>query len=134
MIKLKRAYEESEAADGPRYLVDRLWPRGIAKASLHIENWLKDVAPSNNLRRWFGRPWRRVAQRGPLDVRLEFARRKGGSALAFPDIISNKVQLIFDNLPTALEQSRGGSVRALATSAGPDVNSGIVVTRPASPA
>src|SRR5689334_21485839 len=54
MIKLKRAYEEAEPADGPRYLVDRLWTRGIAKDSLHIEDWLKDVAPSNELRRRFG--------------------------------------------------------------------------------
>ena len=54
MIKLKRAYEKAEPGDGPRYLVDRLWPRGIGKNSLHIEDWLKDVAPSNELRRWFG--------------------------------------------------------------------------------
>ena len=54
MIKLKRAYEEAKPADGPRYLVDRLWPRGITKDSLHLEAWLKDVAPSNELRRWFG--------------------------------------------------------------------------------
>jgi uncharacterized protein YeaO (DUF488 family) len=53
MIKVKRAYETAETADGPRYLVDRLWPRGVTKAALEIEDWFKDVAPSNELRRWF---------------------------------------------------------------------------------
>ena len=53
MIKLKRAYEPAETEDGARYLVDRLWPRGVTKASLKIEGWPKDVAPSGALRRWF---------------------------------------------------------------------------------
>ncbi len=53
MIKLKRAYEEAEAADGARYLIDRLWPRGVKKESLRIEGWLKEVAPSDTLRHWF---------------------------------------------------------------------------------
>jgi uncharacterized protein YeaO (DUF488 family) len=53
MFKLKRAYEEVEATDGARYLIDRLWPRGVAKASLRLDGWLKEVAPSDVLRRWF---------------------------------------------------------------------------------
>jgi len=53
MLKLKRAYERPEAEDGERYLVDRLWPRGIDKKSLKVEGWLKDAAPSDDLRRWF---------------------------------------------------------------------------------
>ena len=53
MIKLKRAYEDPEPGDGTRYLVDRLWPRGVNKASLRIDHWLKDVAPSDGLRHWF---------------------------------------------------------------------------------
>jgi uncharacterized protein YeaO (DUF488 family) len=53
MINLKRAYEDVETADGARYLVDRLWPRGKTKAALKIDEWLKDVAPSATLRRWF---------------------------------------------------------------------------------
>jgi uncharacterized protein YeaO (DUF488 family) len=53
MFKLKRAYEEPETADGARYLVDRLCPRGITKAELKIDGWIKEVAPSNDLRRWF---------------------------------------------------------------------------------
>ena len=52
-FSLKRAYEAHQRSDGRRYLVDRLWPRGIAKADLAIEDWLKDVAPTQALRRWF---------------------------------------------------------------------------------
>ncbi len=52
-IALKRAYEEPSASDGIRVLVDRLWPRGISKEDAHIDRWLKDLAPSNALRKWF---------------------------------------------------------------------------------
>jgi len=54
MIRVKRVYERSERGDGARFLVERLWPRGIKKESLAIEDWLKEVAPSDGLRRWFG--------------------------------------------------------------------------------
>jgi len=53
MIGLKRAYEPASRADGRRVLVERLWPRGIAKADLGVDDWLKDVAPSTGLRTWF---------------------------------------------------------------------------------
>jgi len=53
MIHLKRARDEAESGDGARYLVDRLWPRGVTKASLPLEGWVKEVAPSDALRRWF---------------------------------------------------------------------------------
>lgn len=53
-IKLKRAYERSASNDGVRVLVDRLWPRGVRKADAAIDHWMKDVAPSTTLRRWFG--------------------------------------------------------------------------------
>lgn len=54
MIKTKRVYETPEASDGMRILVDRLWPRGMNKDQLQMDGWLKDVAPSENLRKWFG--------------------------------------------------------------------------------
>jgi uncharacterized protein YeaO (DUF488 family) len=53
MIRLKRVYEDAEADDGVRFLVERLWPRGMRKDDLVINDWLKDVAPSVSLRRWF---------------------------------------------------------------------------------
>ncbi len=52
-IQVKRAYEAANDQDGKRILVDRLWPRGIRKEDLHLDDWLKEVAPSNELRRWF---------------------------------------------------------------------------------
>ena len=54
MIKIKRAYEAAEQADGMRILVDRLWPRGISKAKIKIDRWEKEIAPSDALRKWFG--------------------------------------------------------------------------------
>jgi uncharacterized protein YeaO (DUF488 family) len=53
MIRVKRVYDPPEAEDGTRFLVERLWPRGMKKQSLHMDAWLKDVAPSSELRRWF---------------------------------------------------------------------------------
>jgi len=53
-IKLKRVYEKAEKSDGFRILIDRLWPRGISKEKAQIDLWLKDIAPSSELRKWFG--------------------------------------------------------------------------------
>jgi uncharacterized protein YeaO (DUF488 family) len=53
-IRLKRAYEPPAAGDGTRILVDRLWPRGVKKATAAIDMWAKDIAPSTELRQWFG--------------------------------------------------------------------------------
>ena len=53
-VALKRAYEAASDSDGTRVLVDRLWPRGVTKAKARIDVWLKDVAPSTQLRKWFG--------------------------------------------------------------------------------
>src|ERR1044071_5970501 len=54
MIKLKRAYEKPARDDGERILVERLWPRGLTKLQAKIDLWLKEVAPSTELRQWFG--------------------------------------------------------------------------------
>lgn len=54
MIKLKRVYDGESADDGTRYLIERLWPRGVKKSSLRIDAWLKDAGPSTELRKWFG--------------------------------------------------------------------------------
>ncbi len=53
-IRIKRAYEDPDEADGLRILVDRLWPRGISKEKAKIDLWIKDLAPSNELRSWYG--------------------------------------------------------------------------------
>lgn len=54
MIKLKRIYEKPEDSDGYRVLVDRLWPRGVSREKAHLDLWLKEIAPTNELRKWFG--------------------------------------------------------------------------------
>jgi len=54
MLKIKRIYDPPTAEDGKRVLVDRLWPRGMAKDEARIDEWLKEIAPSDELRKWFG--------------------------------------------------------------------------------
>ena len=53
MIALKRVYDPASRADGTRFLVERLWPRGLSKERLHLTAWLKEVGPSTDLRKWF---------------------------------------------------------------------------------
>jgi uncharacterized protein YeaO (DUF488 family) len=53
-IRIKRVYEKPDKGDGKRILVDRLWPRGLTKAKANVDLWLKDIAPSTELRKWFG--------------------------------------------------------------------------------
>ncbi len=53
-IRLKRAYDPPAAEDGTRVLVDRLWPRGVSKADAALDQWMKEIAPSTELRKWFG--------------------------------------------------------------------------------
>lgn len=54
MISVKRVYTPASGEDGLRFLVDRLWPRGMKKEELKIESWIKEVAPSDDLRHWYG--------------------------------------------------------------------------------
>jgi uncharacterized protein YeaO (DUF488 family) len=87
-IQLKRVYEKPEPADGTRILVDRLWPRGLTKEKAAIDIWLKNVAPSAELRKWFGhdpKKWRgfrsryhtELKQRGD-QLQLIKSKAKGG--------------------------------------------------------
>lgn len=78
MVKLKRAYEPPAPGDGTRILVDRLWPRGVKKSDAAIDQWLKDIAPTSELRKWFGhRPERW----------LEFQRRYRAELQEHPDLV-----------------------------------------------
>jgi uncharacterized protein YeaO (DUF488 family) len=75
-IRIKRAYEAPDDGDGMRILVDRLWPRGISKEKGRIDLWLKEIAPSNELRKWYGHvpdKWEEFRQRyfAELDARPE---------------------------------------------------------------
>jgi uncharacterized protein YeaO (DUF488 family) len=94
MIRLKRVYEKAGREDGKRYLVERLWPRGVKKEALRMDGWVKDAAPSTKLRKWFGhdpkkweefkRRYRKELDANPEGVRqiLE-AMRKGDVTLIY---------------------------------------------------
>ena len=76
MIKIKRIYEQPDPADGQRLLVDRLWPRGLSKEQAGVDRWLKEIAPSDELRRWFGHDpgkWQEFRSRymGELEAQRE---------------------------------------------------------------
>jgi uncharacterized protein YeaO (DUF488 family) len=79
-IRLKRAYERPAPTDGTRILVDRLWPRGVTKAAAAIDQWVKDVAPSTGLRKWFDHDPARWQ---------EFRRRYAAEARGHPDELRN---------------------------------------------
>jgi uncharacterized protein YeaO (DUF488 family) len=84
MVKLKRAYERPARTDGRRVLVERLWPRGLRKEDARIAEWLRDLAPSDGLRRWYGHAperWPEFRRRYRAELRRP-ARRRLLEALA----------------------------------------------------
>ena len=94
MIQIKRAYDTPELADGARLLVDRLWPRGVKKEQLLLNEWYRDAAPSNELRKWFGHDpakWEEFKRRYFLELdqkpevwrRLVEAARAGNTTLLY---------------------------------------------------
>ena len=90
-VGLKRAYEAAEAADGTRILVDRLWPRGVSKQEAALDDWMKDIAPSTELRQWFGHEpsrWAEFQRRYKAELRqhaAELERLRGIAALRIID-------------------------------------------------
>jgi uncharacterized protein YeaO (DUF488 family) len=74
-VRLRRVYEDLSSDDGVRVLVDRVWPRGLTKAAVHLDEWVKDVAPSAALRRWYGHRSERFTEfRDRYEVELRDAR------------------------------------------------------------
>ncbi len=93
-IRLKRAHERPAAGDGARILVDRLWPRGVKKVDAGIDEWIKDIAPSTALRKWFGHDparWQEFRGRYRIEVhehpepfaRLRALARQGPITLVY---------------------------------------------------
>jgi len=112
---LKRVYDPAVSTDGRRFLVERLWPRGIRKANLEMEAWLKDVAPSTELRRWFShdpakwtefqrRYCAELAANTPAWAPLVAAARKGTITLLFSshDTAHNNAVVLRDFLAKKL--------------------------------
>ena len=94
MIRLKRAYEEPSKQDGMRILVERLWPRGVSKEKAVVDLWLKDLAPSTELRKWYGhdpekwdefrkRYWSELGEKGDLLMLLKHRTTEGTVTFVF---------------------------------------------------
>lgn len=116
MIQVKRVYEKRAKRDGTRILVDRLWPRGLKKEDLQLESWVKEAAPSDSLRRWFGHDpsrWQGFKRRYFADLDknpqawkpiLELARRRDVTLLyAARDAEHNNAAALRDYLMAKLE-------------------------------
>lgn len=110
-VQLKRAYDPPKRSDGTRVLVDRIWPRGVKKADAEIQEWMKDIAPSSALRKWFGhdpKKWdefrnryraelkerpeqlehlRMLARKGPITLIYSARDQKHNNAVALRDLI-----------------------------------------------
>jgi uncharacterized protein YeaO (DUF488 family) len=80
-VRVRRVYEEPEPADGTRVLVDRIWPRGLTKAKAALDEWSKDVAPSDELRKWYSHDPGRFEEFGRR-YRLELRDPRRAQALA----------------------------------------------------
>lgn len=94
MIKIKRVYEKPQVDDGIRILVDRLWPRGLTKEKARIDLWLKDIAPSTQLRKWFSHDpakWTGFRKR----YLEELERNKEGSLLLREQLKKGNVTLVY---------------------------------------
>ena len=113
-VFLKRAYEPPAPGDGQRFLVERLWPRGVRKAGLRLDGWLKEVAPSPELRRWFShdpakwsafkrryfdelrdrepalRPLREAARRGPITLVYGARDTQHNAAVALREYLARR--------------------------------------------
>jgi uncharacterized protein YeaO (DUF488 family) len=121
MLKLKRAYEPESRSDGTRLLVERLWPRGLSKAALRIDAWLKEAGPSTELRQWFNHdpakwPAFRARYFRELDSRPEAwrpivtAARRGAVTLVYSsrDTEHNNAVALKDYLRPKIRKARSG--------------------------
>ncbi len=93
-IKIKRVYEKPDKEDGMRILVDRLWPRGLTKEKARVDLWLKDIAPSTELRKWFGHDpvkWKEFKKR----YRQELKKNKEECSLLKEQMKKGIVTLVY---------------------------------------
>jgi uncharacterized protein YeaO (DUF488 family) len=118
-IRLKRAYESPSPSDGYRVLIDRLWPRGVSHAEAGLDEWAKELAPSAELRRWFGHDPQRFAEfrrRYAIELRRERPRladlrrraRRGPLTLVFSalDIEHNDAVVLAEILRRGLPSQK----------------------------
>jgi uncharacterized protein YeaO (DUF488 family) len=118
MIKIKRVYDKIDESDALRILIDRLWPRGLSKEKVKIDLWLKDIAPNNDLRKWYAhdpKKWDEFkkkyfkelnSQKDPVDLIIQKSKRgnvtllysakdkKFNNAAALKEYIETKVKVV----------------------------------------
>ena len=110
-VRIKRAYEPPSPHDGTRVLVDRLWPRGVKKTDAGISQWMKEIAPSNELRKWFGHAperWQEFRRRYNVELtakrelmsQLRDLARKGPLTLVYSahDEVHNQAVVLLEKL------------------------------------
>jgi len=93
-LKIKRVYEKPEKEDGMRILVDRLWPRGLTKEKASIDLWLKEIAPTTELRKWFGHDpgkWKEFQKR----YQKELSNNKEQASILFEQLKKGVVTLVY---------------------------------------
>lgn len=96
-IRIKRVYDEWDKGDGRRILVDRLWPRGLSKEKARVDGWMKEIAPSTELRRWYGHD---------PDKWAEFKKRYAKELDANHDAVDEVVAVVRAGVVTFLYSSR----------------------------
>lgn len=96
-IRTKRIYEPQEPTDGHRLLVDRIWPRGVSKESAGLDNWMREVGPSTELRRWFGHDPSRWS---------EFKKRYAVELASRQDLVNEILSLSHNGPVTLLYSAR----------------------------
>lgn len=110
-VRLKRAYEPPAKEDGYRVLVERLWPRGVKKESLQLDDWLKELSPSPELRKWYGHElerWAEFQTRYARELKQEPAR---------------------EQLETLVERARHGTVTLVFAAKDEEHNSALLLKR-----
>ena len=104
-VKIRRVYEEAKREDGKRILVDRLWPRGLRKAEVKVDLWLKEIAPSTALRKWFSHEpskWEEFKKR----YSVELEKNNEQISLLEREVSEGKVTLVYG----AKDQEHNGAV------------------------
>jgi len=102
---IKRVYEQSDKDDGARVLVDRIWPRGLTKEKAHVDLWLKEIAPSNELRKWFNHDPNRWAE-FKTRYNAELKKNPQQVALLKKKIAEGKVTLVYSAKDEQHNQAR----------------------------